>query len=493
MENRLRHIYALLMSQSTTSQMTMKLSNIWSTVSRGILVILCTVLCITNSLYAQGTPPKVTAEDVSIDPEKLQDFVAYATHVWKEVPTLAESFVLFHEAIGVDADGTLRDTTDWRLGNIFVILLESDGTALIHGQDPNLGGRARNLLGAEDDNGKKVVEELLKATMDEPLLVEYCWNDPTTETDDGDSCKVSYAMRFTAVIDGKEYVMVSGYYQDLSQVGITERPDFSSLTITAADVKDKETLKEWVLASADWLLSEIDKEGGLARVNQWKGFFREEGGPFRSGTTYFWAITSSGFVIYHINPRREGRYVINNTDSRGNQFMPDIIRTAQEEGGGFIEYYWDDPTVDGDEGVCDTCGSLRIAYVIAIEHDNEDIPVAYGDEFILGGVSSPQALTSIEDLPGGAGSFEIGNYPNPFSRTTNLYFNLEKAANIEISVIDVLGRTILTNDLGTVTVGARTQHEIDTNGWPPGVYFYRVIATTDGGQSVSAGKMMRIE
>ena len=112
-----------------------------------------------------------------------------------------------------------------------------------------------------------------------------------------------------------------------------------------------------------------------------------------------------------------------------------------------------------------------------------------------GDIYFPSLVTSIqEDQPMDISSVTAGNFPNPFRGTTYLWFNLQETVDVEIEVIDVLGRTAFSSVAGRVKKGERYQYEINTTGWPSGVYFYRIIAsTTNASATVFTGKMTRIK
>ena len=74
----------------------------------------------------------------------------------------------------------------------------------------------------EDDQGKKVVQELLAAAEQGGGFVEYHWDDP--DQPDDEIRKLSYAIDITAPRSGQKVVMVGGYAQDLSHVPV-EVPD----------------------------------------------------------------------------------------------------------------------------------------------------------------------------------------------------------------------------------------------------------------------------
>ena len=110
-----------------------------------------------------------------------------------------------------------------------------------------------------------------------------------------------------------------------------------------------------------------------------------------------------------------------------------------------------------------------------------------------GGVYFPDKVTSVEDLPLDDFEFAVGNYPNPFLDQTHLWLNLPESAQIEIQVVDILGRVTYQNLAVNAEAGQRHLYEINTSSWPSGVYFYRVIVSTDTDQTISTGKMMRVK
>ena len=78
-------------------------------------------------------------------------------------------------------------------------------------------------------------------------------------------------------------------------------------------------------------------------------------------------------------------------------------------------------------------------------------------------------------LPGGFTLYQ--NYPNPFNPTTTIAFSLPTRSRVELQVIDVLGRSVETRELGQLPAGDH-QYEYDASNLASGVYFYRVITDT---------------
>ncbi len=110
-----------------------------------------------------------------------------------------------------------------------------------------------------------------------------------------------------------------------------------------------------------------------------------------------------------------------------------------------------------------------------------------------GDTFSPVVVTSNEDHPMNHQiPVTIGNYPNPFTHSTNLWFTIASGTDVHVEVIDILGR-ISHNEISSMTQNDDIyMHEFNTATWPPGVYFYRVTFTTETEQTISTGKMIKI-
>ena len=78
-----------------------------------------------------------------------------------------------------------------------------------------------------------------------------------------------------------------------------------------------------------------------------------------------------------------------------------------------------------------------------------------------------------------------GNFPNPFNRETNIYFNLDKASQVKISIFTAQGKLIETIFEGKLNRGTQYQTWIPRNS-EKGIYLYKVEADgkTDSGKMV---------
>ena len=329
---------------------------------------------------AHAQVKKVTAGEV-VDRETLRDFVTWATSEFAAITDVNAGSQMISDF--------RTEGSDWNVGNMYLILLTLDGQVLIHGEDPNFDGK--NVLGVVDDRGAKVVEQMLAAAVAGGGFVEWCWDDPQDATDT--PCKDSYALKYHSAVAGVDLVVVGGYHQDLAHAG-EPLPNVPLPAVSAGDVVDRATLKQFVDGSVEWV-TQLVGQVGFERANEWKTVLREDGGPFRSGPVYLFIFTPQGYVIFHgADPWREGRTVLDNTDFRGRKFVRDVIAVAQG-GGGFVEYFWDDPTVQGDE---DT-GTPKVSYAVSI---NSNLPFFQGIEFIVGAgfyrnFSTAEAEAAAED------------------------------------------------------------------------------------------------
>ena len=147
---------------------------------------------------------KVTAGEVR-DRETLRGFVLWAESVFGRIEDMDEGTRVLEE---VRTEGS-----DYNVGKVYVILFTTEGRVFIHGEDPDMDRkRAANV---QDDRGTLVVQEMLATGAEEGGgFVEWCWDDPADPDDV--LCKDSYAIRYYSPVSDRDFIIVGGYYQDLS-------------------------------------------------------------------------------------------------------------------------------------------------------------------------------------------------------------------------------------------------------------------------------------
>ena len=145
--------------------------------------------------------------------------------------------------------------------------------------------------------------------------------------------------------------------------------------VTAGDVVDRETLKAFVLAAAAY----GDQASSLAEYLAILQEFRTEG-PWKQGSIYLFLSTTDGLIILHgANPDLEGQNLYELEDANGVKITQELIAAAAE-GGGYVEYLWPDPQIEGDTG------SPKVSYAIPYS--------ALGQDFVLGSGFYPGSVST---------------------------------------------------------------------------------------------------
>jgi hypothetical protein len=80
------------------------------------------------------------------------------------------------------------------------------------------------------------------------------------------------------------------------------------------------------------------------------------------------------------------------------------------------------------------------------------------------------------------------NYPNPFSGTTEIAYELTDGSNVMFAVMDLTGRKVMEVNEGMMPAGRHT-FNLDSNNLEPGVYFY----TLKAGSFVQTKQMVIVE
>jgi len=277
-------------------------------------------------------PPQIAAEEV-VDRETLRRFV-------EEAIRIVASEVASADAAYASLDANFRPEGQWRHGEIYVFVMDSNGVSFFHPAQPELEGE--DLSEFVDVEGVRATEELLAAAAAGGGYVEYLWPNPAVEGDEETgSPKLGYAALLS--IGDLDLVLGSGIYPP----------------VTAADVRNRGTLKSFVERAASVVAEngpDLDTAYAFLDDN-----FREEG-EWRHGQVYVFAQTMELVNFFHaFRPEIEGLDRTENEDVNGVKINQEL-RAAVLSGEGYVEYWYDNPAVEGDEET----GSPKVAYATVL-------------------------------------------------------------------------------------------------------------------------------
>ena len=309
----------------------------------------------------------VDPETNMVDQEKLKAFVLSARDHYTSITNLSELLTL--------SDLLREERGDWNYKSIYLVVLTPKGGIYAHGEDESQD--RTNVIDAVDDNGKEVVKEILEvAAAEEGGFVEYTWDDPSTADDVNP--RVCYAIKTGhPTLPTPEFILVGGYHHNVTSTE-AETEDLPELPeVSARDVRDRETLKAFVQGAGNWALGAL--EAVRFDLDILEAIFRDEEGHWRHGSTYIFALMPDGHVIFHgARPDQEGQPPIDLEDRNGFKFIEALIDAAVDDGG-YVEYYWDDPEVTGDEEF----GSAKVGYAETFTLP-DDFPNFPGQSVVVG-------------------------------------------------------------------------------------------------------------
>ena len=300
----------------------------YQTRTASVAVAMAALLSISATASAQTTAAEV------VDRLTLKAFVDGVKAEIESATTVADASVVQEK---------MRVMGDWRTEDMFLVIFTPGGEPFLHAADRT--AETKNLRGVVDDNGVMVVRELLSAGP-EGRFVEYHDGEP----------KTAYAVRYeSGILDNVLLVLVAGWTQDVSHVPPV-RLDLFTPRVTAQQVKDRESLTIFVEEAIKAFRHAVANRSVTGLKNE----FRVEGGNWRSGSTYLWIISDQDIILFQApRPHRENTPAnLGTVDINGVPFAEELINGARRDGHRFLKYYYDDPTVDGDE---DT-GSPKLGY-----------------------------------------------------------------------------------------------------------------------------------
>ena len=287
--------------------------------------------------------PAITAAEV-VDRETLRSYVEAAVAAVLAAASTSEEAYAFMEE-------NFRTPGPWSHEDIHLGALLPDGTSFFHAVTPSLEGQ--NLWEVQDLTGRFLVQELIAAALAGGEFVRYFWDNPVIEGDEEEgSPKVGFGILVT--LDGTELIIGSGVYPPIS----------------AADVLNRNLLQRFVERALEAAAAASSPEAGYAFMNE---TFRPPG-EWRHEDIYLFAFSMDGIMVFHgANIELEGQDFRDREDLNGVPFTRELVAAARA-GGGFVEYRWDNPAVEGDE----VDGSPKVSYAALLTLGTSEFALGSG-------------------------------------------------------------------------------------------------------------------
>ncbi len=281
----------------------------------------------------------------------------------------------------------------WRSGSTYIVSLTPDGRVFLHAKDMALAGRQlnpliygaivaalgvspvdlANLASPDPDTRNSAIAATFATLSSEP-------DAPFDTAIPGAS---GYASVYLSSNLGGPIVLLAGF--DLGESHLVpisaEAIDYGDPAISARDVVDRESLKAFVTQAGNYVL-EIQRSGDPTAASKARIALRDPNGPWRHGSVYLYLLdTVSNIITFHaaFPDRYESRPLVPTVRDvvTGELVLPQVIAAAKSSSeGGFLEYYWDDPTDDTDRADIPKVGYARQFTSQIVRTDGSVIPVS---------------------------------------------------------------------------------------------------------------------
>ena len=304
-------------------------------------------------------PPHVTAQQVESGSASLREFALAVRDRFRAGAETPEE--TFYIACLLREEGS-----PWRSGSTYLVSLTPDGRIYEHAKSMELAGKLleRGIYGA-------ILQALGidPADLTDPAAAQAAFT--AAMAGNGGPFNVpgvpgasGYATVSVPPGFGIPFVLLAGF--DLKETHLAaEQIDYGDPTVTAAEVVDRETLKAFVTEAGDYMV-DILETGTLVDVAKSKVAFRDPNGPWRHGSVYLYALDlTSNIILFHgaFPNRFENRPLVATVRDAvtGEFILPQVLAAAASnpEEGGFVEYYFDDPTDPDDRADIPKTGFAR--------------------------------------------------------------------------------------------------------------------------------------
>ena len=375
----------------------------------GLLTLAGVLACASHALAQEACPvpsgvtppppPSVTAEQVEQGSASLKDFALAARDSYS---AFVQEFATLE---GVARFGCLvrEAVSPSRSGSTYIVALTPDGRVMLHARDMSLSGRQINpfvhgeilsALGASStdlsglaSSDPGVVAQAgasIFRTLSQQPDGAFDATTPVQGLRPGIPGALGHVAAYVPANFGIPLLLVAGFDLNESHV-IHEAIDYGDPAISADEVVDRETLKAFVGEALKFIVDTI-ASGDPHAASKLRVALRDPNGPWRHGPVYVYVLDrNSNIILSHgaFPDRFELRPLTPTVKDivTGEFVLPQVLKAASSgPEGGFLEYYWDDPSDDSDRA---------------------DVPkVGYAREHIDFGQSAPGSLLHLNVVVG---------------------------------------------------------------------------------------------
>ena len=275
-----------------------------------------------------------------------------------------------------------QEGSAWRSGSTYIVSLTPDGRVYVHAKDMSLSGRLLNPLiyaqilyslgvspvdlanlSSADPATRNSALAAVFATLSQEPDAPFDATVPIPGVRPGIPGASGYASVYVSSNLGTPVLLLAGFDINASHL-FEEQIDYGDPAITARDVVDRGTLKAFVTQAGDYFL-EILWSGDLAAASRVRNALRDPNGPWRHGSVYLYVLdTVSNIITFHAAfPDRFELRPLTATvrdEVTGELILPQVIDAAKSSPeGGFVRYFFDDPTDDADSADIPKVGYAR--------------------------------------------------------------------------------------------------------------------------------------
>ena len=145
----------------------------------------------------------------------------------------------------------------------------------------------------------------------------------------------------------------------------------AQMEVVARDVVDRDSLRAFVERAEAEVEENVNDTDGVYAFADME--FRPMG-EWNDGPIYIFILTTEGVIHFHgASVSREGTDIYDEVDNNGVQFTKELVDTAAM-GGGFVDYLFDNPDVEGDE----EDGSPKVGYAKELNLDDGKFVIGSG-------------------------------------------------------------------------------------------------------------------